>query len=67
MSLNVMEIVRCAMGIRVYDYSLLQKVKDKNGLCLCTVDDVKCICEEFKNQEEGICHCKVYIKIKEEK
>lgn len=48
--------------IKIYDKELFNKVKEKGNLCLCTVEDTECICEEFKKQKEGLCHCKVYIK-----
>lgn len=50
--------------VKIYDYTLLQKVKDNGGFCLCTVDKVPCMCDEFKKEDEGLCHCKVYIKTK---
>lgn len=42
-------------------------VKANDGYCPCAIfrtDDMKCICQEFKDQEsEGYCHCKLYKKI----
>ena len=38
------------------------------GYCPCRIehiDENKCMCKEFREQEEGECHCGLYIKIKE--
>ena len=46
-----------------------QKLKDNEGYCPCMLQktpDTKCMCREFREQEEGECHCGLYIKIKEE-
>lgn len=42
-------------------------VKDNNGYCPCAIiksPDTKCMCKEFREMEEGTCHCGLYIKIK---
>lgn len=44
-----------------------QLVKDNNGYCPCKIEktlDTKCMCQEFREQEEGICHCGLYKKVK---
>ena len=44
-------------------------IKDNNGYCPCRLvrtDDTKCICKEFLEQEEGECHCGLYIKLKDD-
>ena len=36
--------------------------------CPCRVEhtpDTICMCKEFRDQEEGMCHCGLYIKVKE--
>ena len=46
-----------------------QRIKDNNGYCPCRLlknEDTKCMCKEFREQEEGECHCGLYVKIKEE-
>ena len=46
-----------------------QKLKDNEGYCPCRLQktpDTKCMCKEFREQEEGECHCGLYVKIKEE-
>ena len=43
-------------------------IKDNNGYCPCRLlknEDTKCMCKEFREQEEGECHCGLYVKIKE--
>lgn len=45
-----------------------KRIKDNNGYCPCRLiknDDTKCMCKEFREQEEGECHCGLYIKTKE--
>ena len=42
-------------------------LKDNNGFCPCAIvrsEDTKCMCKEFREMEEGTCHCGLYIKIK---
>ena len=39
-----------------------------DGYCPCKLyqnEDTKCMCKEFREQEEGQCHCGLYIKVKE--
>ena len=46
-----------------------QKLKENGGYCPCRIiknADTKCMCKEFKEQEEGECHCGLYIKIRED-
>ena len=49
--------------------ALIRKgLKDNDGYCPCRVEntpDTKCMCKEFRDQAEGICHCGLYIKVKE--
>lgn len=40
-------------------------IKENDGYCPCKlvkVDDTKCMCKEFREQSEGMCHCGLYIK-----
>ena len=42
-------------------------IKDNNGYCPCKLEhtpDTKCMCKEFREMEEGTCHCGLYIKNK---
>lgn len=44
------------------------RLRDNNGYCPCRTQktsETKCICKEFREQEEGECHCGLYIKIKD--
>lgn len=46
-----------------------QTLKQNGGYCPCALfknEDTKCMCKDFKKQEEGVCHCGLYIKIKQE-
>lgn len=43
-------------------------IKDNNGYCPCRIEktkDTKCMCKEFRDMEEGTCHCGLFIKYKE--
>jgi hypothetical protein len=40
-------------------------VKANDGYCPCMrtkTEDTKCMCKEFREQKEGICHCGLYKK-----
>ena len=41
-------------------------IKDNDGYCVCATEkttDTKCMCKEFREQEEsGLCHCGLYKK-----
>lgn len=42
-----------------------KKLKDNNGYCPCSLlknEDTKCMCKEFRDMEEGMCGCGLYIK-----
>ena len=46
---------------------ILQKIKDNNGYCPCAIvknEDTKCNCKEFREMDEGVCHCGAFIKTK---
>ena len=43
-------------------------LKENDGYCPCKIEktiDTKCICKDFREIEEGMCHCGLYIKQKE--
>lgn len=47
---------------------ILRAVKENDGYCPCRLirtEDTKCICKEFKEQKEGMCHCGLYLKEEE--
>lgn len=42
-----------------------KKLKENKGYCPCSLiknDDTKCICKDFLELDEGMCHCGLYIK-----
>ncbi len=42
-----------------------RKLKENDGYCPCRLEktpETKCICKEFREQKEGMCHCGLYIK-----
>ena len=44
-----------------------KKLKDNNGYCPCKLiksPENKCMCKDFIEQDEGACHCGLYIKVK---
>lgn len=44
-----------------------QKLKANDGYCPCKLvknSDTKCMCKEFRDMEEGECHCGLYMKFK---
>lgn len=49
---------------------IVAAVKANDGYCPCAAArtaDTKCMCKAFREQEEGICHCGLYEKIKVDK
>lgn len=43
------------------------QLKENGGYCPCNIlknEDTKCMCKEFREMNEGECHCGLYIKIK---
>ena len=69
-------VCNCTLGLtsnkEIRDTVLagLKKNKDKYGkkYCPCSLvreDDTVCMCKEFREMEEGICHCQLYIKTKD--
>ena len=48
--------------------TILAALKSNDNYCPCVVEknpDTKCMCKEFRDMEEGTCHCGLYIKIKD--
>ena len=48
----------------------LKRNKEKYGkkYCPCSLvrdEDTVCMCKEFREMEEGICHCQLYVKTKD--
>ena len=45
------------------------KLEENDGYCPCRRtknEDTKCMCKDFLEQEEGLCHCGLYIKVKDD-
>lgn len=43
-------------------------LKENNGHCPCQLErtpDTKCMCKEFREMEEGTCHCGLFTKYKD--
>jgi len=50
-----------------YVRKMKKRLKDNSGYCPCSLirnADTKCMCKEFRDMEEGMCHCGLYIKTK---
>ena len=48
-----------------YADEVKRKLKDNGGYCPCGLiksPDTKCMCKDFRETEEGMCHCGLYIK-----
>ena len=44
-----------------------ERLKANEGYCPCRISktpDTKCMCKEFRETNEGECHCGLYVKIK---
>ena len=51
--------------IKMIRPEILQTVKDNGGYCPCRIQhtpDTKCMCKEFREQENGECYCGLYYK-----
>ena len=45
-----------------------RKLKANGGYCPCSLiksQDTKCMCKEFREMDEGMCHCGLFIKEKD--
>ena len=48
-----------------YVQYIRKKIKENGGYCPCKFErsrDTKCMCKEFREQKDGMCHCGLYIK-----
>ena len=53
---------------REYVVKIKKKLEENSWYCPCKIvrnEDTKCMCKEFKEQEEGMCHCGLYYKTKD--
>ena len=51
-----------------YVKEIKKQLKANSGYCPCRLEknkDTKCMCKEFREQESGMCHCGLYIKVQE--
>lgn len=51
-----------------YANEVKRKLKANGGYCPCSLiksADTKCMCKDFRETEEGMCHCGLYIKTKD--
>lgn len=51
-----------------YVNEIKRKLKSNGGYCPCSLiksPDTKCMCKDFRESEEGMCHCGLYIKEKD--
>lgn len=42
-------------------------IRNNQGYCVCAVEktpDTRCPCKDFRQLEEGLCHCGLYLKTK---
>ncbi len=52
-----------------YVEEIRKQLKANNHYCPCALiksPDTKCMCKEFREMEEGMCRCGLYIKYKED-
>jgi len=48
-----------------YADEVIKKIKENDGYCPCKLtktEDTKCMCKEFREQQEGLCDCGLYYK-----
>lgn len=67
MKLNVFQaafktLLQIRSGLICYD----KEVKEAVLAGLVRNDDTVCMCKEFREMEEGMCHCQLYVKTKDE-
>ena len=51
-----------------YVIDVKKKLEENSGYCPCKIErneNTKCMCKEFREQEEGMCHCGLYYKTKD--
>lgn len=51
-----------------YADEVRRKLKDNGGYCPCSLiksPDTKCMCKDFREMEEGMCHCGLFLKTKD--
>mgnify|MGYP003571243298 CR=1 FL=1 len=51
-----------------YVAEIKEALKNNNGYCPCRLEhtpETRCMCKEFRDMDEGMCHCGLYIKEKD--
>lgn len=51
-----------------YVAEVKRRLKENGGYCPCSLvknEDTKCICKEFREADEGLCSCGLYMKVQE--
>lgn len=51
-----------------YANEVKHKLKANGGYCPCSLiksPDTKCMCKEFREMDDGMCNCGLYIKVTE--
>lgn len=51
-----------------YADEIKRKLKANGGYCPCSLiksPDTKCMCRDFRETEQGMCHCGLYLKTKD--
>lgn len=51
-----------------YADEVKRKLKANGGYCPCSLiksPDTKCMCKDFREMEEGMCHCELFLKTKD--
>jgi hypothetical protein len=49
------------------DPSFRKLVEDNDGYCPCMIErnpDTKCMCKDFREMDEGVCHCGRFEKVR---
>lgn len=61
------DIIKPNPDKELYD-EITAAVKDCDGYCCCETErneDTKCMCKNFREQEDGFCHCGRFYKVKD--
>ena len=67
---NIQDAIDAAMNIKEtsnkeWADKVKAAIKKNDGYCPCQIEkteDTRCICKDFREQESGECHCRLYVK-----
>ena len=62
---KLLSVVKLNRGENDIVDKMLVRVKENDGYCPCYLvhdEDHKCMCKEFRDMDEGVCHCGLYRK-----